>query len=148
SKSMSKGEEVLSFAVSDTGIGISKDKQGLIFEAFQQADGTTNRKYGGTGLGLTISRQIAQLLGGNIFVSSEPGQGSTFTLTIPMKYQHQEGIVPPSSPEISSQKTLPEDADFSSRKVLVIDDDMRNIFAITVILERKGMEVIYAENGK
>jgi len=148
SKSTSRGEEALSFAVSDTGIGISKDKQGLIFEAFQQADGTTNRKYGGTGLGLTISRQIAQLLGGNILVSSEPGQGSTFTLTIPMKYQHQEGVVAPSSPLVAAPKALPVDADFSTKKVLVIDDDMRNIFAITVILERKGMEVIYAENGK
>jgi signal transduction histidine kinase/CheY-like chemotaxis protein/HAMP domain-containing protein len=124
-------DSVIAFSIEDSGIGISKNTQGIIFEAFQQAEGSTSRKYGGTGLGLSISKGFAELLGGTITVGSELGKGSTFTLYLPLKYK-EEKVVPAevteNYPVPTTRSTLIEAPE------LVIDDDRHNIVAEDKVL--------------
>ncbi|MEW6066609.1 MAG: response regulator [Bacillota bacterium] len=130
-------EMKLKFTVEDTGIGIPKEKLDVIFQAFTQADGSTTRKYGGTGLGLTISKNLAQLMGGEINVESEVNRGSKFSFTIPISMV--EGISPdPAKEQIHSGFGV----------VLVVEDDWTTKRLIANYLEKAGYAVIATDQGK
>jgi signal transduction histidine kinase/ActR/RegA family two-component response regulator len=168
-ETLDTAQTVIAFVVSDTGIGISAEKLEMIFEAFQQADGTTSRKYGGTKLGLSISKELTRMLGGAIRVSSQPGVGSEFTLLLPDELPAEQSDELPATPAPASPPlragTMTSDLapiltptltdrdnerpspQLSGVTVLIIDDDVRNVFALTSALELHGLRVLYADNG-
>ncbi|MGB5837531.1 MAG: response regulator [Albidovulum sp.] len=124
----------IEFAVRDEGIGMTAEQQSRLFQAFMQADSSTTRNYGGTGLGLAIVKQFTEILGGGIEVSSEPGKGSTFTLTLPAKYQ--------------TGHTDVEDVPVGSKpSVLVIDDDLTALRDMANLVRAEGYRVLTAENA-
>jgi len=146
-----EGEIELHFTVRDTGIGIAEDKQYMIFDAFRQADGSTTRKHGGTGLGLTISQQLAELMGGRIWMESSPsvppargeeakgGPGSTFHFTLRMKKQARARRAAVSSAVTAALSGLP---------VLVIDDNATTRLVLRELLNQWGLEVTEAQDGQ
>jgi signal transduction histidine kinase/cellulose synthase/poly-beta-1,6-N-acetylglucosamine synthase-like glycosyltransferase/CheY-like chemotaxis protein/HAMP domain-containing protein len=182
--------KVISFSVSDTGIGIGEDDHERIFQPFAQGSGTTARNYGGTGLGLSISRELVDLLGGEITVASSPGMGSTFTVYVPcgppaipslgkappvidatdgppialQAPPPREPVAGADSTQVASVNGRPgyerapstrrraptalDERPFEDKKVLVVDDDFRNVFALTALLERGHATVIPAESGR
>lgn len=144
-------ERPVIISVSDTGIGIPKDKHELIFQAFKQADGSTRRRYGGSGLGLSISRELAQLMGGRIGLVSEEGRGSTFSLFLPRVFEPPSTAAPTDSAVADEagdveQQPLPQ-ADFSSQRVLVVDDEVNNLLELAPVLEHWGLQVTAAGEG-
>jgi signal transduction histidine kinase/ActR/RegA family two-component response regulator len=153
SESDDQNTVLVRFAVRDTGLGIPEDKRALIFESFCQADGSTSRKYGGTGLGLTISSRLVELMGGKIWVESQLGVGSTFYFTARLT----KAAPPEPQPPINGRKTAPPVAvalDSEARKqlgsldILVAEDNFVNLKLITRLLERWGQRVTIAANGR
>jgi signal transduction histidine kinase/DNA-binding response OmpR family regulator len=136
-RTLNTQHSTLNFTVSDTGIGMTPEQLGRIFEAFTQADASTTRKYGGTGLGLAISRKFCQLMGGDITVESEPGRGTTFTITLP-------ATVGESSPA-SARFDQPAPPPHST--VLVIDDDANVRDLMQRTLAKDGFRVEVAADG-
>jgi signal transduction histidine kinase/CheY-like chemotaxis protein len=156
-------EGVIEFSVIDTGVGIPDDKLNLIFEAFQQADGTTSRKYGGTGLGLSISREIARLLGGEIQVDSTVGQGSSFSLFLPLIEHVADAPMTTSTDdaatEISALDDVPalaiedpladeiDELERGDRVVLVIDSDEDRARWMVEAVRARGAKTILARRA-
>jgi CheY-like chemotaxis protein/HAMP domain-containing protein len=169
---LNSASAVVSYAVSDSGIGIPSDKLRVIFEAFQQADGTTSRKYGGTGLGLSISREICRLLGGEIMVESKPGEGSCFTLYLPLTFdytsrnptthiaQHSthSSMVPGSSQIVVSQEATPllvaaeliddrQNIKVGDPVLLIVEDDTKFGQILLDLAHDRGYKAVVSATG-
>lgn len=137
-----ESETKLLFAVKDTGIGIPADKQQLIFESFTQADSMTTRKYGGTGLGLTICQKLIQILGGEIGLNSAPGEGSTFFFTYPLNPALTKVLPENDETEPAAQCELLKDA-----HILLVDDNEDNRHLLCLYLRNTPFTLETAENG-
>jgi signal transduction histidine kinase/CheY-like chemotaxis protein len=168
------GNNDIQIIIADTGIGISKDNLDRIFEEFHQGDGSISRNYGGSGLGLSISTKLAEVMNGQILVQSEEGKGSSFTLllrniTIPQNAQQDIirdkvnfdedltsdeaaiAISPRDKPKhhyLSHKTNKQHILNLIDRKILIVDDDPRNIFVLASVLEDFGAEILEAESGK
>jgi CheY-like chemotaxis protein len=131
----------IEFFVKDTGIGIEKELQEEIFQRFRQADYSHTRKFGGSGLGLSISKAYIEMLGGNIWLNSEPNKGSEFYFTIPIQMAREE---------IDIEATRVDENAYlgPTKNILVVEDEECNFFLVEEILKTSNFSILYAQNGK
>ncbi len=141
---LAEGKKMVSFEVTDTGIGMNPEQIGKLFKAFTQADASTTRKYGGTGLGLAITKKFCQLMGGDVTVASETGIGSSFTLVLPLQ------VVDSSQQEFDRPQEIHQFKASSGQKdtILVIDDDITIHHLLQRFFNKKGFEVKTASSGE
>ena len=136
SEGRAEGRDLVHFTVTDTGMGIPPEKQATIFEPFTQADSSMTRRFGGTGLGLAIASQLARLMGGRIWVESEPGEGSTFHVVLPFAVPGDPGAA-----------RAPEPVDLRGTRVLVVDDNRTNRHILDLMLRAWEMVPVLVEGG-
>jgi signal transduction histidine kinase/DNA-binding response OmpR family regulator len=146
-RKLAEAGEQMVFRVSDSGIGMTPEQMGKLFQAFTQADTSTARKYGGTGLGLAISRKFCQMMGGDITVESEHGKGAAFTVTLPVEVTVAE-TAPEPAPLPAAPSPEPGAGDRRKPTVLVIDDDPAVLDLMQRNLRKDGYEVTLASNGR
>jgi signal transduction histidine kinase/DNA-binding response OmpR family regulator len=137
-------DEELSFAVTDSGIGMTEEQLGRLFQAFSQADASTTRRYGGTGLGLAISKHFCEMLGGRIEAESTPGSGSTFTITLPI--QREQTSAAAATPSAGPVRVVSGEADLAL--VMIVDDDPNSRALLATTVRREGYRVIEAGDGE
>ncbi len=137
---IANGGSMVQFVISDTGIGMSEEQLGRLFQAFSQADASTARKYGGTGLGLAITRNFCQMLGGDVTATSKLGEGSTFTITLPTGPVAAEQVRPAEAPQLTQGFA-------ETPTVLIVDDDPAARDLLTANLKGTGYRLVHAASG-